>query len=45
MKYSFVPVLRKCAKYEGEDRGQGKNSDSTSKKSLFHSSVGQSPFS
>ena len=24
MKYSFVPVLGKCANYEGEDRGQGK---------------------
>lgn len=45
VKYSFVPVLGKCANYEGEDRGQGKNSDSISKESLCPSSVGQSPFS
>ena len=45
MKYSFVPMLGKCANYEGEDREHGKCSGFISKESLFHSSVGQSPFS
>lgn len=38
-------MLEKCANYEGEDRGQGRNSGCTSKESLFHSSMGPSPFS
>lgn len=39
MKCSVGPVLEKCADYEGEDRGQGKNPGCTSKASLFHSSM------
>ena len=38
-------MLEKCANYEGEDRGQGRNSGCTSKESLFHNSMGPSPFS
>lgn len=40
MQYSVGPMLEKCANYEGDDRGQGRNSDCTSKESLFHNSVG-----
>ena len=36
---------RVVANYEGEDREHGKCSGFISKESLFHSSVGQSPFS
>lgn len=40
MKCSVRLLLEKCANYEGEDRGQGKNSGRTLKESLFHNSVG-----